>query len=356
MGSIPSRSYTTMKRCKHSLWLRLSSTSDDQALIAYSDRARRLLNDSNNPLTTSPTLIVLVGNAYQRLALNKMFQLKLAKKKLLLGEVHLHLAPSSVFQERPIIIAESHPTIDITADIAQPGCHKTTKYMIGPERNTREVLRGLYTQLLYPFSDVFCLFSNDLGGLRGVAKLVSGWLEDTDGLQSARLRPRLIIVESTLLATDKEETLVMFLEFLNAESSTDLSLRFSAVEIVLVEPEGIMSTYSRYRSLSERLLDASREAGKIRLDSQYLLSSPHFYNLLTAGLSQYCTSRQPLDFIELSRVENPMAPDLREHLSNFLRNISTPRELLEVASPIIASSFLMDSYPPHAHGTYPFSN
>jgi hypothetical protein len=48
----------------------------------------------------------------------------------------------------------------------------------------------------------------------------------------------------------------------------------------------------------------------------------------------------------MSRVKNPVASNLGDHLADFLHNIKTPQKLLEFAIPVIASSFLLDSHPP----------
>ena len=49
-------------------------------------------------------------------------------------------------------------------------------------------------------------------------------------------------------------------------------------------------------------------------------------------------------------MDNLVAKDLSEHLTNFLRLVKSLDELLEFAVPIISSSLLLDSYPPNAHG------
>jgi hypothetical protein len=62
----------------------------------------------------------------------------------------------------------------------------------------------------------------------------------------------------------------------------------------------------------------------------------------------------PFGFVQASRANNPVAPDLAEHLSNFQKHIASSTQLTEFAAPLLASTLLLDSYPPDAHGTYPF--
>lgn len=68
------------------------------------------------------------------------------------------------------------------------------------------------------------------------------------------------------------------------------------------------------------------------------------------------TIDQPFNFISASRRYNPVASDLEEHLSNFLRHVGKPTELTEFAVPMIASSFLLDNYPPGAHSRWALSS
>ena len=62
------------------------------------------------------------------------------------------------------------------------------------------------------------------------------------------------------------------------------------------------------------------------------------------------TIREPFNFIKASRFRNPVPLDLDKHLSNFLKYIKSPKELIDFAVPMIALSLLLDHYPPSMHG------
>ena len=49
-------------------------------------------------------------------------------------------------------------------------------------------------------------------------------------------------------------------------------------------------------------------------------------------------------------MDNPVAKDLSEYLTNFLRLVKSLDELLEFAVSMISSSLLLDSYPSDAYG------
>ncbi|KAJ9413038.1 hypothetical protein FOXG_14055 [Fusarium oxysporum f. sp. lycopersici 4287] len=58
---------------------------------------------------------------------------------------------------------------------------------------------------------------------------------------------------------------------------------------------------------------------------------------------------EPYDFIQASRLINPVADGLSWHLINFMKEFKTPREFRNHAVPLIASSFILDHFPPGMH-------
>lgn len=77
-----------------------------------------------------------------------------------------------------------------------------------------------------------------------------------------------------------------------------------------------------------------------------LFSACHF----AAFLDHVC-SRFAFNFIGTARLSNPAAADLKAHLANLLQKINT-REKMRSAIPLVASSLLLDNYPPDMHREY----
>ncbi|EDN92146.1 hypothetical protein SS1G_08008 [Sclerotinia sclerotiorum 1980 UF-70] len=81
-----------------------------------------------------------------------------------------------------------------------------------------------------------------------------------------------------------------------------------------------------------------------------LFSGQHFLAFLSQASSHFgAGSRTPFDFIQESRIGNQVAPDLKDHLVNFLSQIKNNEQLRELAVPLITSSLLLDHYPPDMH-------
>lgn len=352
-----------MKRCDHSLWLSLCTHGNETALLE-SDRLRTLTNQIPDPDAQQPSLFVLIGNTSKSLALRDLFGVKKARNfrgKRTAGEIHLHIDPAGIFHSRPIFLANG----DLTGQSlrskapAADDCHDTTRRALPrsvaglPSVSLDEVTDSIYSRLLFPFTDVFCFFSADLGGFRQIARHIAAWLDTS---QSSTLPkstyPRVIVVTEKMPpgAQREKEARKAFLWLLREETTKDPFERISDIDIIAIFPNGKMSGEARHRRLKECLLNASDQVRKNREDSLTLFTATHFAAFFGYACGHFSeTPSKPFDFIMTSRKQNSVAPDLAEHLSNFLKHIKSPKQLTEFAVPMIASSILLDNYPPDCH-------
>jgi hypothetical protein len=353
-----------MKRCDHSHWLSFGSSGNDTCLLE-SDRLQTLTHQIQDPETQRPSLIVLIGNASKSQALRKLFGIKKGRKfrsKRNADEIHLHLDPSTIFHSRPILLADSDlPQQNLKRRVPTADkCHETIRRTLpriggglsysAPDGNTDTI----YSHLLLPFADVFCFFSADVDGFRQIARHVAGWLEKAQPSTLPRSTfPRVIIVTEKMSpgAEREKEARKAFLWLLREETTRDLSEQISDIHIVALLPDRRVSPEARYRRLKERILNASDEVRSNREDTRTLFSATHFTALFKYACDHFSqASEEPFDFIKASRKQNPVAEDLTEHLFIFLKHIKSAKELTEFAVPIIASSILLDHYPPDTHG------
>lgn len=347
-----------MKHCDHSYWLSLHVQGTETTLLE-SDRLQVLTSQIISPDTQQPSLFVLIGNAAKSLALRELFGVRNAYKsryKRSSSEIHLYLDPSSVFHSRPILLADSDlPKQSLRTKAPTTNkCHDTTRRTLSrPGSSVDKIAVEIYSHLLFPFADVFCFFSADLGGFRQIARHIATWLEIG---QSSNLpkstHPRVVIVtEKIPLGVESErEARKAFLWLLREETTKDLSEKISAIDIVALFPSNKISVEARHRRLKECLMNSSDQVRKNKEDTKTLFSATHFTAFSKYACDHFSkTSTEPFDFIKASRIQNPVAPDLGEHLSNFLKHIKSIEELTEFAVPTIASSFFLDNYPPDTH-------
>lgn len=63
-------------------------------------------------------------------------------------------------------------------------------------------------------------------------------------------------------------------------------------------------------------------------------------------------SQKPFNFIEASRLSNPVSPDLKRHLLHFVKQSGTAEEINDFVLPVVVSCILLDSFPPEMHGKF----
>ena len=97
-------------------------------------------------------------------------------------------------------------------------------------------------------------------------------------------------------------------------------------------------------------MSASDRVCSVRADSLMLFSAEHFVVFLDHVCSRFAEGRsEPLNFIRTAWLGNPLAADLKGHLTNFLGKIDTLDEMRSFGIPMVASSLLLDNCPPDMH-------
>jgi hypothetical protein len=353
-----------MGHCQHTQWLGLG-LEGNKACLQLSDRLQNLCDRNLDSYAQQPSLFVFIGGEAKSVALRQLFHVKTGGTQRKLGEVHLHTDASSTFHEGTILIAEG----DIPTEVQRGKgftnkCHEITRQTIRNRtlgiNNLGQIAKDVYSTLLFPFTNVFCLFSEDLGGLEYVARHVSAWMEH--GTPSALPRatlPKMFIVTKSETSGIKceEESTNTFLRLLKEATDQDLSNWFSSIEVVALLPNDTISDQVGHSFLRERLMNACDLVRNHRLEERMLFSMTHFIAYLQSACKHFSDNNsKPFDFIIASRDSNPVATDLDEHLNNIINQMKTPRNLIDFAAPIIASSLLLDNYRAADHGMYNYLN
>jgi hypothetical protein len=373
-----------MRYCKHTQWLGLA-VNDGDVLLQNTDRLQTLLEDLPDPDEQSPSLFVFIGNRSKAMAIKELAktfsppprygrdsscqsqhddesswrgQTKLNGRRAH-GEIHLHIHAPSTFSSRPVLLAEGDlPSLDRSRVLATEKCHETASRPLNARTPTTPTLSEsadkIYFRLLSPFTDVFCFFADDVGKLKPIVQRLALWLDlGQPSTLPKSTRPKVLIVTEREedVQGDDESDLRAFKQMLSEETTMDVSEQFSDIRILsLAARNKNLSNKARHRELFEHLLNFSDQVREARVSTQTLFSAHHFAAFFHYALNHVAaTSVEPFNFISASRIENPVASNLRDHLVEFLHNIKTPQKLFRFAIPIIASSFLLDGYPPDMH-------
>ncbi|RDL30200.1 uncharacterized protein BP5553_10478 [Venustampulla echinocandica] len=349
-----------MRPCKHSSWLTVYQ-QDDDITLAHSDRAQVLLHNLPYFESQKPSLFVLIGSASKTRALRELASASTERSigRRGSGEICLHLDPSTTFSDRPVLVADGdilvHKNPHQAALIHK--CHNVTRRILpGRSENIRSRLQvagdSLCFRLLFPFTDVFCFFAADLGGLQPVARRLATWLNTRQpSTLPAATHPQIVVVtEPSAIENHESQLLDRFLRLLAQETAIEPSTHFAGIRILCLLPDGDVSAQARHRRLKESLMNASDQVRSARVQCRSLFSAQHMASFLTQAYSHFAENpTEPFSFIRASRIGNPAALDLREHLTNFLLKVGTLAELKSFAIPLVASSLLLDNYPPGSH-------
>ena len=349
-----------MKRCGHTRWLSICERSGSSALV-QSDRPAALVKDLPSPDAQQPCVFVLIGSREGSAALQASFGIEKARwprTNQTRSEMHLHLDPSTVFADRPILLASFNvrprPVSWITA--RRDPCHRETRHPLRQPRAGLKAADDILPRLLSPFADVFCLFSDDLGGFRQIAQRLALWLNQSRSPTPTKTAlPSVVVVTSGVSpkAAAEEHARRTLLSMLEEETTVDPFQQLAAIDVVAVVPKGAMSAKARWRRLRERLMERSDRVRRDRESRCALYSATHLAAFLQSAGAHFARAPDvPFDFLQAARVHNPVAPDWAEHLSNFLKHITSSAQLTEFAVPFLASTLLLDSYPPGAPGAF----
>lgn len=371
-----------MRYCKHTQWLGLAANEGD-TLLQNTDRLQTLLEDLPDPDEQSPSLLVFIGNRSKAMAIKELAKTfsppprygrdsshqhhdewgskgrtKMNGRRAN-GEIHLHIHAPSTFSRRPVLLAEGDlPSLDKPRVLTIEKCHETTSRPLlagSPAVPTfSESADKIYSRLLSPFTDVFCFFADDVGQLQPIVQRLALWLDlgqPSSLPKSTRPKVLIVVERSGNFHGDDESASVSFKQMLSEETTIDVSDHFSDIQVLsLAARDTDLSNRARHRELFEQLLNFSDQVREARVRTQTLFSAHTFAAFFHhAVIHVAATSVEPFNFISTSRIENPVASDLQEHLVEFLHRIKTPQTLLQFAIPIIASSFLLDEYPPDMH-------
>jgi hypothetical protein len=354
-----------MKSCSHSEWLGLG-TGGEGVVFQETDRLKNLVDGLPNPDTRFPSLLVMIGKRTKSLVLRELVSLERRYKfeiKRARRGIHLHVDASSLFQENPVFYADSYLPIRLISDsISQTeSCHESIKRLLprnsGDSSGLTEIEAAdhLYARLLRPFSDVFCLFLEDLGGMPPVVERLVSWFEKGEASVAPKTsNPSLMLVIEREAPGLKAERVVkeQLLRMLGQKTSRSIFDHFCNVEVVSILPEGRLSLEARHRRLKERLLDALDQGQERRMRTGMLLSATHFAVFFSHACDHLATTLyEPFNFVKTSRLRNPVSTEMDKHLSMFLKHIRSLQQLRGFAIPVIASSLSLNAYPPDMHGT-----
>ncbi|PWI65014.1 hypothetical protein PCL_08373 [Purpureocillium lilacinum] len=344
-----------MSSCKHTDWLRLWQNGS-RAGLEITDRPRRLLGDIKNADNQAPSFLVLIGNRSKQVA---MTRLRIGNARLCSrrghADFHLFLSSAREFKDKPLVIADGDIPLHHRLPIAcrTPRCHEITASELAPAAirgDVADMADNVLHRSLLPIADVVLLFTQDLGGVEFSMRRVNAWLKK-GAASCSRAQPRLVLVVA------KEEQSHALLAIRDSMRKMDLRATCFEDISVLCMPDGAArctrqnsGPVANWEILRHKLFTSLELSRQTRKRSALLFSARHFADLLQYGA--FCITDSPwtpFDFVKASRRHNGVSPQLAAHLLTLIRQFSSREKVKAVVVPLVASSFVLDQYPPEMH-------
>ena len=320
-------------------------------MLDTSDRPSRVLDDVGTPEEPAG-LAMLIGNQTKLRLLSTMRPgLPVPKSARHHGEIHLHV--SNARATEPLVLGDGDipahgrlPTSSTTHRCHESPCHRLSDdASYAPKAAQAADL--IYQQVVFPLADVVCLFVADLGGADLVIRRLAAWAASARGSTSP-VRPRLLLVVSR---GEKKDMQAARDRMTQPGDPASLRAHFQHINIAALSPTRKPAwERKQLMALRRRLYQAVELVQRERCRAKLLFSVRHTVTLLQAAAEATCGQpRSPIDLVEMSRRSRPVASNLALHLADFFKDAHGNAAVEQSAAAAVASSFILDHYPPGMH-------
>lgn len=340
-----------MTICKHIEWLQVANGKD----IALIDTGRlgRIVEELTNPVTQQPSLLLFIGRKAKNQALRELFPHHI-KKGRNDGVVNPRIDNTSIYSNHPVLFAESDPSATI-ASTPSLACHESESFPIrwASPTTVHGIYDCLHARILCPFTDVVCVFADDFPNFDCVVDRLRTWAVTGSGWTPKQIKPNVVIVKGCAEASASPTQDI--LEIQDAQYRLDQHVLrdfYSSIKVLYLVDDQI-SPLARYRRMKELLWRQMDEIRNALLRWRCLYSAVHLNKFFQMAVSQSAASLiPPFNFLTASRVGNEVSPDHTDHLTSFLRLGVVHGLSDETVGRFIASTILLDMYPPKMHREY----
>lgn len=340
-----------MANCEHIAWLQTANTKE----LHFRDggRMKQVIQEMPNPIAQYPSLIFFVGQKAKNIALRELFPYNNIKRGHRDGFANLRTDNATIHSDQPIWFADSDPLLQSTPGSGAAVCHESKTHPVRWKPSSEHSMFDIvHARLFFLFTDVICIFADDFNGLEGIAERLVAWAaigsaSDLSGLT----RPRVIVVTSADSSSPTHNILETedFLFNLRRHSHQTILSSFSSITLFYL-PGDHLSQLAQHRGLRENILKQAEEMRGIRSSSQTLFSAVHLHHLYKkAMLHTTETITQQFNFLLAAHGVNKLSMDLKDHLLTFLELGARFKLPYDALASHIASSLLMDAYPPDMH-------
>lgn len=325
--------------CKHTELLCLTN-QDTSTTVTQTGRFRSLVNSLQSPRSQYPSLIFFIESQSRRILTASQPCTSASP-----GRIHLSLEPDTVSEEYPTLVASAFSISSTRRSMLRRKskcCSVINQQLLDMPAARSESL--IFSRIWFPFVDVFCFVYHSDSDLENIINKMLSLVETQKKSSFDYIMPEIIIV-ITREETKASKNLLTRLESCLEKPIFDY---FSALRFEKIQKDALMTPRGRSQ-LNHQLLKATARTRRKKMDRGVLFSADHLGALFEIAFNGL-TSTEPFDFIKASRINNPIADTLLEHLTDFIDQLAGTQDWTSFATETIASSLLLDHYLPEMHG------
>lgn len=310
-------------QCSHWIW----QTGGSRPTIAVSDRLR-VVTSSLAQDAQCPSLVLLIGcrRRFERFTRPKRQSGRLcldldneADEQLLVGTNTLY---------------KQHGN--------RPLCCRADKEHRLPSQMDLDTNCSTFDRLLYPFVDVYCYYSYNMRDLTKIARTISSQMRAVRS-DVRFYRPWLVVVlGGSHWRQERVETVAA--QHFERVLPEPLESHFSGIQFIkMLEDDS-------YANIRPVLAEKSGQVRRAHAQARALFSVEHFVCLIDRAFDMVSSpSFESFDYVAAARQDFPVSTELHTHMNNFVHLVPPTSDLRTFATDVIASSILLDQYPPGMH-------
>jgi hypothetical protein len=346
-----------MASCRHTDWIEVSRSSRH---VRLSDPGRfdRLIKKLKRSTHQFPQIVLCIGEEEKRKLVTKTILDRPSRViRSTRTTVPLSGGPASIFfdesqsgDDHPIFFADYR--LGGTIPERRPyRCHETKSVRNAWPLEQPDIHDSVLTHLLFPFSDLVCLFADDLGGVDAVLDHVETWsaVEPTTDLPdfAQRALPRVCIITSGPFTPSSQIQEEAWRDRIDRLSHLN---HFSSVQVLRFDRDNDTDFHKNFRFFLTNELKTSRVLKRkhlIQFNADHLAS---FFSQATLHLA--ADPGKKFSFLAASRAYRPVPCAYHEQIRALLCSRVKYGVGFDDIAKLIASCLVLDAYPNACHSTY----
>jgi hypothetical protein len=338
-----------------SSWLDIGVGENDRLFVRDHGRLKQLVLELANKPQQSPMLSIFFGGKTKDTALQALFPQNNIRRTKAASTIGLRSDVVSAETEAPMLFADG----EIEGPLDRACSPQTAPGLVDHpipwgSGSVRDGLRFVYARLVFLFTDLICIFGEDFSDLEEVAEfLVDCVRYQWPSTLPLAIRPRVIVaLDGGSEGRGHASATTGFFRKLTEVDPIQMSQSFSAINMIYLERQETVGS-TRYDRLRTWIKDHQRNVQIVRRDSWSMINAVHLVSLFDSAMKQFSSGvTSPFNFVKATREQLPVSPGLSQHLSCYLKAMTTAGCRLDTLISTTASALVMDNFPPGMPCTY----